>query len=150
MASQLNDKIRNNLVQFTKDMVDQYTLCSALEAGRVFSAENSDEVLSHPTKTAKNQKLLQLLQTKILRGFPVFCKGLETTGQLELLALLDGQTNVQLEGQAKEECSICMDKKSRIAFIPCGHIVTCEDCSKRVQTCPCCRRVIDSRLVTYT
>ncbi len=40
-------------------------------------------------------------------------------------------------------CSICLTNKSDIAFIKCGHMCLCEDCSSHPKpfiTCPICRQ----------
>lgn len=36
-------------------------------------------------------------------------------------------------------CVACLSLKRYVAFLPCGHLVTCISCSDRVDTCPVCR-----------
>ncbi|XP_055869475.1 baculoviral IAP repeat-containing protein 3-like isoform X1 [Biomphalaria glabrata] len=36
-------------------------------------------------------------------------------------------------------CKICMDKEVRIVFLPCGHLVSCQECSVAFVDCPICR-----------
>uniref|UniRef100_A0A0B7AYB5 RING-type domain-containing protein n=1 Tax=Arion vulgaris TaxID=1028688 RepID=A0A0B7AYB5_9EUPU len=36
-------------------------------------------------------------------------------------------------------CKICMDKEVRIVFLPCGHLVSCQECAVALQDCPVCR-----------
>ena len=55
-----------------------------------------------------------------------------------------------LEDQAKnlEEGCLC---KISIAFIPCGHLMTCENCAVNgdLKICPMCRKLITKHLKTY-
>ncbi|XP_062917018.1 E3 ubiquitin-protein ligase XIAP-like [Mobula hypostoma] len=55
-------------------------------------------------------------------------------------------TNVQEQlKKLKEEksCKICWDRDVSIAFLPCGHIATCKECSS-VKTCPiCCSKILE-------
>ena len=46
-------------------------------------------------------------------------------------------------------CSICCDREFQIVFLPCQHITSCEQCSKRMKNCPICRSNIDRRLRVY-
>ena len=52
-----------------------------------------------------------------------------------------------------KRCTICMDKFSDIAFIPCGHKMTCSDCSQKIiknkGVCPICSQNITSSLKVY-
>jgi len=43
-------------------------------------------------------------------------------------------------------CVVCLDAAQRVAFIPCGHICCCEECSAPLDTCPVCRASIQSKL----
>ncbi|KPA81400.1 hypothetical protein ABB37_03777 [Leptomonas pyrrhocoris] len=40
----------------------------------------------------------------------------------------------------KELCVVCMDRPRCYAFLPCGHISCCEDCTKLLDQCPLCRQ----------
>jgi hypothetical protein len=48
--------------------------------------------------------------------------------------------------ESDNECKICMDGKIYGAFMPCGHLVACEDCAPRMADCPICRETIQSVL----
>jgi hypothetical protein len=50
------------------------------------------------------------------------------------------------EGSDKT-CIICMDAPPFFAFLPCGHISCCKDCSMRVDNCPVCRGPREQLLV---
>jgi baculoviral IAP repeat-containing protein 2/3 len=45
-------------------------------------------------------------------------------------------------------CKICMDRELEITFIPCGHLVTCEQCAQPLKKCPICRKLIKSHVKT--
>lgn len=45
-------------------------------------------------------------------------------------------------------CKICLDEKVSITFIPCGHLVSCNDCSPKLKKCPLCRTFIKSTIKT--
>ncbi|XP_067853233.1 E3 ubiquitin-protein ligase XIAP-like [Heptranchias perlo] len=55
-------------------------------------------------------------------------------------------TNVEDQlKKLKEEkcCKVCWDRDVCIAFVPCGHVATCKECSA-VQTCPiCCSKILE-------
>nr|XP_027212420.1 E3 ubiquitin-protein ligase MIB2-like isoform X1 [Penaeus vannamei] len=44
--------------------------------------------------------------------------------------------------ETKDECSICLECPATVRFQPCGHCVTCEDCSTRVKKCFQCHAVV--------
>ena len=51
---------------------------------------------------------------------------------------------------SNQECRICLDKHSCFALVPCGHIVACEDCEKKLpKDCPICRNEITGMLKVY-
>ncbi|XP_045029942.1 baculoviral IAP repeat-containing protein 7-like isoform X1 [Daphnia magna] len=39
-------------------------------------------------------------------------------------------------------CKVCLDEEVSIAYIPCGHIVTCVQCAAALEHCPLCRKNI--------
>ncbi|XP_045760973.1 E3 ubiquitin-protein ligase LRSAM1-like [Maniola jurtina] len=42
------------------------------------------------------------------------------------------------------ECVVCMDAKSEIVFVPCGHMCCCQPCSQnQLENCPMCRMDIE-------
>jgi hypothetical protein len=44
------------------------------------------------------------------------------------------------------ECVICLTEIKTTVFSPCGHYITCNECSIRCKTCPMCRGNIVSML----
>ncbi|XP_029296820.1 E3 ubiquitin-protein ligase XIAP [Cottoperca gobio] len=51
--------------------------------------------------------------------------------------------------QREKQCKICMDRDICIVFIPCGHLVTCRECSKTLIKCPICCGAIMQKIKTY-
>lgn len=55
-------------------------------------------------------------------------------------------------------CIVCSEKKSDVAFIDCGHMVTCENCANKIKgnpmrymrKCPVCRKEIKGILKIYS
>ena len=47
------------------------------------------------------------------------------------------------------ECVVCLEERYNIAFVPCGHLITCLECSFKVKNCPVCRLHIAGRLRVY-
>jgi hypothetical protein len=51
---------------------------------------------------------------------------------------------------ALRDCTICMDKKSNVVFIPCGHMVACYKCAIKVKdVCPICRVTVTNVMKVY-
>jgi len=53
-----------------------------------------------------------------------------------------------VEHMDKSLCNICYEKEKNIAF-NCGHIISCEKCSRQINKCPLCRTHIVTRLRIY-
>lgn len=51
--------------------------------------------------------------------------------------------------QREKLCKICMDKDVSIVFIPCGHLVSCKECSVMLTKCPICCGAIAQKIKTY-
>jgi ATP-dependent DNA helicase PIF1 len=48
-----------------------------------------------------------------------------------------------------DSCVVCLANTKNIAFIPCGHICSCEVCYKNINQCPICRSEINSIVKVY-
>ena len=46
-------------------------------------------------------------------------------------------------------CKVCMDEDACIVFIPCGHLMSCVNCSSSLKNCGICRRPVKSSIKTY-
>nr|XP_022287973.1 uncharacterized protein LOC111100407 isoform X2 [Crassostrea virginica] len=54
-------------------------------------------------------------------------------------------TSLKMENSSLKDqilCKICMEKNVSIAFLPCGHLACCEDCSPAMRKCPICRQFV--------
>ncbi|GAB0095661.1 hypothetical protein DMENIID0001_110660 [Sergentomyia squamirostris] len=66
--------------------------------------------------------------------------------------VLDLLNQAQIENENLKEsklCKICLSEDASMAFVPCGHFITCETCSSTVQTCPVCRKHIDKSIKIF-
>lgn len=51
--------------------------------------------------------------------------------------------------QREKQCKICMDRDICMVFIPCGHLVSCNECSTSLNKCPICCTAIMQKIKTY-
>ncbi|CAN9514772.1 unnamed protein product [Ophioblennius macclurei] len=51
--------------------------------------------------------------------------------------------------QREKQCKICMDRDICIVFIPCGHLVSCKECSGPLVKCPICCGEISQKIMAY-
>lgn len=51
----------------------------------------------------------------------------------------------------RSNCVICLSNQRRIAFVPCGHLCICRNCSNNpdIIVCPICRNPESSRLEIF-
>ena len=47
------------------------------------------------------------------------------------------------------KCKICMDKDISTLFLPCSHLVCCDDCAPTLRDCPICRTPVRGTVRTY-
>ena len=46
-------------------------------------------------------------------------------------------------------CKVCMDEEACVVFVPCGHLMSCVNCSPSLKNCGICRRPVKSSVKTY-
>uniref|UniRef100_A0A8C6QV16 RING-type E3 ubiquitin transferase n=1 Tax=Nannospalax galili TaxID=1026970 RepID=A0A8C6QV16_NANGA len=51
--------------------------------------------------------------------------------------------------QEERTCKVCMDREVSIVFIPCGHLVVCQECAPSLRKCPICRGIIKGTVRTF-
>ena len=44
------------------------------------------------------------------------------------------------------DCSICLDRRPNILYLPCKHITNCGICSEKLKKCPICLETIDTKM----
>ena len=70
---------------------------------------------------------------------------------LEVLELRQDSKRQRTPGLNK--CVVCLDEPARLAFVPCGHLASCEVCAQQMSDprprCPVCRRRSESILPIY-
>ena len=49
----------------------------------------------------------------------------------------------------ENSCSICVIGSKNIAYVPCGHVVSCAGCAERFSKCPYCRTPVTDKLKLY-
>ena len=81
-------------------------------------------------------------------------EGQNQTLQVQNNNLQAHATNLEAQAKIAEDsqfCKICMENEISFVFIPCGHLITCENCalSENLKNCPMCRKKITTRLKTY-
>ncbi|KAM6976245.1 E3 ubiquitin-protein ligase LRSAM1 [Tautogolabrus adspersus] len=54
-----------------------------------------------------------------------------------------------VEGPGSSECVVCMETRSQVIFLPCGHVCCCQVCNDALQNCPLCRGNISQRIRLY-
>ncbi|XP_018772712.2 baculoviral IAP repeat-containing protein 7 [Serinus canaria] len=51
--------------------------------------------------------------------------------------------------QEERMCKVCMDRDVSVVFVPCGHLVACEECALNLRLCPICRAVIQGSVRAF-
>ena len=46
-------------------------------------------------------------------------------------------------------CKICMDNEVGVVFLPCGHLMSCVNCTRKLKKCAVCRQFIHKKQKTY-
>uniref|UniRef100_A0ABI0P0J7 RING-type domain-containing protein n=1 Tax=Bos taurus TaxID=9913 RepID=A0ABI0P0J7_BOVIN len=89
--------------------------------------------------TGENYKTvndINLFVEKNMKYIPTDVSGLSLEEQLRRL-------------QEERTCKVCMDKEVSIVFIPCGHLVVCQECAPSLRKCPICRGIIKGTVRTF-
>ena len=57
-----------------------------------------------------------------------------------------------IDGQKLKEaqtCKICLVKEIRVVFLPCGHLMSCVNCTRKLKKCAVCTQFIHKKQKTY-
>ena len=104
--------------------------------------ENS--VKSSDSKKSFDLELLELQQyllQKQFKSLKIENENLKTSQQLfekEIQSLKESQF-----------CKICVNNEMNTALLPCGHLVTCNECASILKDCPMCRKNINDKIRIY-
>ncbi|XP_065361636.1 death-associated inhibitor of apoptosis 1-like [Calliphora vicina] len=63
--------------------------------------------------------------------------------------LIKGEETTSAPSNDYKSCKICFDKECNTAYIPCGHVVACAECSVATKDCPLCRGPIQNIVRIY-
>ena len=55
--------------------------------------------------------------------------------------------NYKVADQQMMLCGVCYEKNMDAVFCFCGHVVACEECARKVDTCPVCRETVKKVVV---
>ena len=140
---QQNQELDNKLEKLKEDLLKIQT-----REGK----KQKQEINQQFTKSKEDfEKQLKSVQTII--GNLEKQQGLLFNLVLDLKNVNGGSNQTQRQSETNEsnqECRICLDKPLCIALLPCGHIVACEDCEKKLpKDCPICRNEITGTLKVY-
>jgi hypothetical protein len=53
------------------------------------------------------------------------------------------------ESSSNIECVVCLERQKRVMLNPCKHLCCCKECSKKVDTCPLCRKKVEEKIDVY-
>ena len=79
-------------------------------------------------------------------------KGFQQLLEEAMIKLEKKKAFLEKEIQSMKEsriCKICMDKKINTVLLPCGHLLSCDECAASFNICPWCRKLIDSKVRMY-
>ena len=48
------------------------------------------------------------------------------------------------------KCVICLERRRRYVLMPCFHLCSCDQCTKRLNRCPLCRAIVQATHIVYT
>ncbi|KAM6298810.1 baculoviral IAP repeat-containing protein 7 [Aegotheles albertisi] len=99
--------------------------------GESSSAEESRDAEQRETETSSSREEMQSVEQKESDE-----SQMSTEEQLRRL-------------QEERMCKVCMDRDVSVVFVPCGHLVACEECALNLRSCPICRSVIRGTVRTF-
>ena len=65
------------------------------------------------------------------------------------LPLKEDEEEQLRELERRRTCKICLDREIAVVFLECGHVVCCDECSKKVFECPICRQPIKAKVRAF-
>jgi hypothetical protein len=92
-----------------------------------------------------------MLSTPAISAANTVLQETSNTGRLQPTAPEETE-EIQQELERVQEsrlCKVCMDKEVTVLFLPCAHILCCENCARAMDSCPVCRTSIQSKIRSY-
>ncbi|XP_014370616.2 E3 ubiquitin-protein ligase LRSAM1-like [Papilio machaon] len=94
-----------------------------------------------------DDKLSNSNQELLIRDIDNFQPTAPLEDNVEDQACLGVLTVKEEQNELEGECVICMDARSQIVFVPCGHMCCCERCSiTDIDLCPMCRTGVERKI----
>ena len=127
-----SDKKQESVIEELKKIQKQFQELKQLQLQQdIESKKQHEEIQMTVTNQTKQQNLLQNLV-------------------LDLKNCKSNQKAEKVEPETSDKCVICLDKPFTHALRPCGHLIACTDCAKKLpKECPICRRTISDTLKIF-
>ncbi|XP_041370863.1 baculoviral IAP repeat-containing protein 7-A-like [Gigantopelta aegis] len=122
---------------FSKDLIRQIVADKLNREGQVFS--NAEELASLVI-AKENARKVSSTNCSEAQKFEHECAANTSSAMLV-------EQNERLSEQYL--CKICMEERIRMTFMPCGHLVCCENCASVMEECPICRSRISETVRTF-
>ena len=127
-----SDKKQESVIEELKKIQKQFQELKQLQLQQdIESKKQYEEIQVRVTNQTKQQNLLQNLV-------------------LDLKNCKSNQKAEKVDTESTDKCVICLDKPFTHALRPCGHLIACTDCAKKLpKECPICRRTISDTLKIF-
>jgi hypothetical protein len=73
----------------------------------------------------------------------------EKIDYLTASGILDRSIEDRVAGKHDQPCTVCLDNAAIVLYLPCTHLICCNQCSLLLDECPQCRSPIDHKIHTY-
>eukprot|EP01026_Neomeris_dumetosa_P051700 TRINITY_DN4551_c0_g1_i1.p3 TRINITY_DN4551_c0_g1~~TRINITY_DN4551_c0_g1_i1.p3 ORF type:complete len:206 (-),score=33.46 TRINITY_DN4551_c0_g1_i1:675-1292(-) len=83
------------------------------------------------------------------QSVPLLVVNLEDTSEIEEQPPQLEEADAQSKRLGDFQCLLCFERPVQVALVPCGHSNLCRKCSRKLTTCPFCRKQITRRQRLY-
>ncbi|XP_049479401.1 baculoviral IAP repeat-containing protein 3-like isoform X2 [Panthera uncia] len=156
--------IRKNRMALFQHLTSVLPILDGLRTARVIT-EQEHSVITQKAQTSLQARLLidavlvkgsfavTVFKNCLLEMDPVLYERFFVQQDLKYVPTEDG-SDLPVEEQLRrlqEErtCKVCLDREVSVVFIPCGHLVVCQDCAPPLRKCPICRGPIKGTVRTF-
>ena len=128
-----NDKKQESVIEELKKIQKQFRELKQLQLQQdIESKKQYEEIQMTFTNQFKQQNIFQNLVLDLKN-----CKS-------------DQNADEKVQAEPIGKCVICLDKPFTHALRPCGHLIACPDCAKKIpKECPICRCIISDTLKIF-